>query len=83
MPPVGCILLVLPTVAGGYQHKTTTMKTLATIAVLAALLTSCEKDDTSALQTIQYEGHSFILYDGGAYAGGIIHHPDCKCRKHE
>jgi hypothetical protein len=58
------------------------MKTILLI-IAAIALSSCEKDDSSELQTIQYEGHSFILYDGGSYAGGMIHHPDCKCRKHE
>jgi hypothetical protein len=39
------------------------------------------KDSASDLQTIDYGSHSFILYDGGSYAGGILHNPDCKCLK--
>jgi hypothetical protein len=53
------------------------------ITVLFGLVGCSNKDDSSALHTIQYEGHSFILYDGGSYAGGITHHPDCNCHNHE
>ncbi len=50
---------------------------LGGVAGVATMVTS-----QSELQTIQYEGHTFILYDGASYAGGIVHHPNCTCHDH-
>jgi len=54
---------------------------LAVLCIALFGLCGCSKDDASALQTVRYDKHDFILYDGGSYAGGIIHHPDCACGK--
>jgi hypothetical protein len=54
---------------------------IITIIACGVLSLAKGKDDQSDLQTLMYEGHRFILYDGGSCAGGIIHHPDCGCRK--
>ena len=32
------------------------------------------------LHTVDYHGHSYIIYQGH-YKGGIVHDPDCKCGK--
>ena len=32
------------------------------------------------LHTIEYNGHSYIIYEG-RYKGGITHDPDCPCQK--
>ena len=32
------------------------------------------------LHTIEYNGHSYIIYQG-RYKGGITHDPDCPCRE--
>ena len=32
------------------------------------------------LHTVDYHGHSYIIYQG-RYKGGIVHDPDCKCGK--
>ena len=56
---------------------------LAVLCIALFGLCGCSKDDVSKLQTVRYDKHDFILYDGDSYAGGIIHHPDCPCRKHE
>lgn len=66
--------------------------TLTILALLALTLTGCEKetkeqkqqriDDIygSCLKTVNYKGHSYILYDGNR-KGGITHDPDCQCRE--
>jgi hypothetical protein len=54
---------------------------LVCVLTVCMLYTSC-KDNIDTLQTLHYEGHLFILYDGGSYAGGIIHHPNC-CKDNE
>jgi len=30
------------------------------------------------LQTVEYDGHKFILADG-YHAGNLLHHPNCDC----
>jgi len=52
------------------------MLAVVTLVTLGAASTQAE------LQTVQYEGHSFILWDGASYAGGIVHHPNCPCHDH-
>lgn len=32
------------------------------------------------LHTVEYNGHSYIIYQG-RYKGGITHDPDCPCRE--
>lgn len=32
------------------------------------------------LHTVEYNGHSYIIYQG-RYKGGITHDPDCQCRE--
>lgn len=32
------------------------------------------------LHTVEYNGHSYIIYQGN-YKGGITHDPDCPCRE--
>lgn len=32
------------------------------------------------LHTVEYNGHSYIIYQG-RYKGGITHDPDCTCRE--
>ena len=32
------------------------------------------------LHTVEYNGHSYIIYQG-RYKGGITHDPDCSCRE--
>lgn len=32
------------------------------------------------LHTVDYNGHSYIIYQG-RYKGGITHDPDCPCRE--
>ena len=32
------------------------------------------------LHTVDYHGHSYIIYQGRC-KGGIVHDPDCKCEK--
>lgn len=32
------------------------------------------------LHTVEYNGHSYIIYQG-RYKGGIIHDPDCPCHQ--
>lgn len=32
------------------------------------------------LHTVEYNGHSYIIYQG-RYKGGIAHDPDCPCRE--
>ena len=32
------------------------------------------------LHTVEYNGHSYIIYQG-RYKGGITHNPDCPCRE--
>lgn len=56
---------------------------LAVLCIALFGLCGCSKDNASTLQTVHHDGHDFILYDGNSYAGGIIHHPGCPCRKHE
>lgn len=66
------------------------MKKILFIAV-AILATSCI-DEREMLQPkeigdeyevsiseIEYEGHSYLLYDGY----GVVHNPNCKCKKEE
>ncbi len=36
----------------------------------------------SDLHTVDYHGHSYIIYQG-RYKGGIIHDPDCQCHQKE
>lgn len=64
--------------------------TLTLFALLALTLTGCENatkeqkqqriDDIygSCLKTVNYKGHSYILYDGNRQ-GGITHDPNCPC----
>lgn len=37
------------------------------------------------ISTVEYDGHKFIwaqnFLGGGAVAGNLIHHPDCRCLK--
>lgn len=70
--------------------------TLTLLAVLALTLAGCGENgwkqgevDTSrnrlnniddALNKAEFEGHSYIIYKG-SQKGGIIHDPDCPCRK--
>ena len=57
---------------------------LVSVLVVLILLAGLATMTTSQpeLQTVQYEGHTFILYDGASYAGGIVHHPNCTCHDH-
>lgn len=32
------------------------------------------------LHTVEYNGHTYIIYQG-RYKGGITHDPDCPCRE--
>ncbi len=62
------------------------------LALLALTLTGCEEltqeeaqqiIDNSAsyhLRTVNYHGHSYIIYRGYR-EGGITHDPDCPCRE--
>lgn len=67
--------------------------TITLLALLALTLTGCEDNRTSAqeqvqlgdmygglLKTVNYRGHSYIIYSG-RYQGGIAHDPDCPCQK--
>lgn len=60
--------------------------TLSILALLAVTLTGCE-DSThfgmgfdDRIITMEYNGHSYIVYKG-ASKGGITHDPDCPCRE--
>ena len=50
---------------------------------LITMLVTCEsgfyapKENT--FSTVEYNGHTYIVYDGGDYDSGICHDPDCKC----
>lgn len=39
-----------------------------------------ETNTRDDLHTIEYNGHSYIIYKG-RYKGGITHNPDCPCRE--
>lgn len=60
-------------------------KPTLTLALLALTLTGCE--DTThfgtgfgdRIITMEYNGHSYIIYKG-ASRGGITHGPDCPCQ---
>lgn len=38
-----------------------------------------DKNRRDDLHTVDYNGHSYIIYQG-RYKGGITHDPDCPCR---
>jgi hypothetical protein len=66
------------------------MTKIAIFIAIAILLLSIlgialsgRKDNALHLQTVVYDKHMFILYDGDAFAGGIVHHPDCQCLSKE
>lgn len=72
-----------------------TITALALLALLALTLTGCEDNKTpeqkqerlndmygSYLETVNYRGHSYIIYSGKSQ-GGITHDPDCSCQKGE
>ncbi len=39
-----------------------------------------DKNRRDDLHTVEYNGHSYIIYQG-RYKGGITHDPDCPCRE--
>lgn len=64
------------------------------LALLALTLTGCESNQTPEqkqqyldnrydgyIKTVNYRGHSYILYSEYRTGGGIIHDPDCPCRE--
>lgn len=68
--------------------------TLTLLALLALTLTGCEDNRTpeqkqqyldnkygSRIKTVNYRGHSYILYSEFRTGGGITHDPDCPCRE--
>lgn len=67
--------------------------TLPLLALLALTLTGCveytpeekqiihEKDILNDLYTVEYKGHSYIVFKSGVNKGGILHNPDCPCRE--
>lgn len=68
--------------------------TLTLLALLALTLTGCEDNRTPEqvqqyldnkydgyIKTVNYRGHSYILYSEFRTGGGILHDPDCPCRE--
>lgn len=68
--------------------------TIAILALLALTLTGCEDNRTQEqkqqcldnkydgyIKTVNYRGHSYILYSEYRTGGGITHDPDCPCRE--
>ena len=68
--------------------------TTAILALLALTLTGCEDSRTPEqkqqylgnrydgyIKTVNYRGHSYILYSEYRTGGGITHDPDCPCHK--
>lgn len=63
---------------------------VTSIAVLLTALTGCNErgydvvDDGPYLKTriykIEYENHSYLIFDNGGYKGGITHDENCKCK---
>ena len=48
------------------------------------LLAGCNPAPSSyQFNTVFYNGHSYIVYDGGDFDGGMVHDPDCKCGHRE
>lgn len=68
--------------------------TLTLLALLVLTLTGCEDNRTPEqkqqyldnrydgdIKTVNYRGHSYILYSEYRTGGGITHDPDCQCRE--
>lgn len=67
---------------------------LTLLALLALTLTGCEDNRTPEqkqqyldnkydgyIKTVNYRGHSYILYSEFRTGGGITHDPDCPCQE--
>ncbi len=59
----------------------TLRKSIAFLAVsLIFLLSACSEGvDVSKFQILEFNGHSYIAYDGENFDSGLLHNPDCKC----
>ena len=48
------------------------------------LLAGCNPNQSAdQFRTVFYNGHTYVLYEGGAYDSGMVHDPDCKCGHRE
>lgn len=56
------------------------LKVAAACVAIASmpLLAGCNPSGNN-FRTIFYNGHTYVLYDGGDFDSGMVHDPDCKC----
>lgn len=70
---VGCLLL-------GCGSEPEQSKSPILIEEESAVVSNTFITHGERIQTIEHDGHLFILYSG-TYKASLLHHPDCPCQK--
>ena len=55
------------------------MRKITILVIIAVAFCGCTKPNVNNFSTVEYSGHTYIVYNGNSYDGGITHNPDCKC----
>lgn len=51
------------------------------VLLFACTLSGCDGGvDASRFQILEFNGHSYIAYDGNNFDSGLLHNPDCHCK---
>lgn len=59
-------------------------KVVLLFALMSLVFVGCGdtfEPKASAFRTVEYNRHTYIIYDGDNFDSGMVHDPDCQCRK--
>jgi len=53
---------------------------LITTMLLCACSIGCADPAVKDFHKVEFDGHTYVVYDGGDYDSGVVHDPNCRCR---
>ena len=67
-------------VSFGTNKNNETNNKMDEYTVIDATLLNCSLHKEIKVTNVEYNNHSYIIFDIGKYRGAVIHDPDCSCK---